>query len=270
LPRHTPSLLNLVYAPVFRWDGSHDDLYEVLAFPFAEANMNLSQGIPAEDAHATEIPSAQKTLQTRLTKDAPGYVKAYREAFDVDIESLPAAKVWTLTGKALAVFLREAVSRNAPFDRYNAGDDSAMGKDAIRGLALFRGKARCISCHAGPFLTDFRYHNVSSEPVREDGTRKDEGRFEISRKETDRGAFLTPGLRSVYETPPYFHDGSIAGLRPLIAHLTGADARKDPLHDPIFDEVPVLSADEVDDLVAFLRALSGERVTSLGMPASLP
>ncbi len=77
LHRHSSSLLNLVYRPRFRWDGGVTDLYQVLAFPFAEANMNLSEGIPASDPHTIEVPSAQVNLKKRLTEDVPGYVARF-------------------------------------------------------------------------------------------------------------------------------------------------------------------------------------------------
>src|SRR5205085_2916492 len=113
---------------------------------------------------------------------------------------------WKLVGRALAAFVRLAASRDAAFDRWNAGDDGAMSAAAVRGLDLFRGKGRCVLCHAGPLLTDFGFHNVSSAPPGVDGERADEGRFLVTGREPDRGKFLTPTLRGAWDTAPYFHD----------------------------------------------------------------
>lgn len=260
LTRNTPSFFNIVYAPVFRWDGSHTDLVDVLAFPFSEPNMNLG----------TDVPSAQLGLKQRLTVAVPGYLAAFQSAFAVDISALPADKVWRLTGRALAAFIRLAVSRDAPFDRWNAGEDQAMSAAAVRGLAVFRGPGRCLACHSGPLFTDFGFHNLSTSPPDQTGKRADEGRFLITGREADRGAFLTPTLRASYDTAPYLHDGSIGSLRGVIRHLSSAAVTADPNHDPYFNSAITLSDDQIDDLVEFLGALRGQPVTAIEPPATFP
>ncbi|MSP61436.1 MAG: hypothetical protein EXR72_14030 [Myxococcales bacterium] len=250
LERNTPSFFNLIYAPVFRWDGSHTDLIDVAAFPFSEANMNLG----------ADVPSAQMKLKQRLTVDVPGYVALFQAAYGVDLRAQDPPSVWRLVGRAIAAFLRRVVSRDAPFDRWNAGDDSAMKPDAVRGLGLFRGQGRCVQCHHGPLFTDFGFHNLSTSPPRKDGTRADEGRFLVTGDERDRGAFLTPGLRGVYDTAPYFHDGRTPGLRAVMRHLASPASAADPKHDPIFDRPIALTDEEIDDLIAFLAALRGAPV----------
>jgi hypothetical protein len=53
-------------------------------------------------------------------------------------------------GKAIEAYLRRLVSRNAPFDRYVAGQRNAISRDAKAGLKLFIGKAECVHCHYTP------------------------------------------------------------------------------------------------------------------------
>lgn len=260
LPRNSTSLYNLVYAPVFRWDGSHTDLVEVMAFPFSEANMNLG----------TDVPSAQVGLKQKLTTEVPGYVAEFRAVFGADIKALPVEEVWRLTGRALAAFVRLAVSRDAAFDRWNAGDDQAMTASAVRGLQIFRTRGRCIACHSGPFFTDFGYHNLSTALPDKDGNRPDEGRALISGKEADRGAFLTPTLRGTYDSAPYFHDGSGASLRHVLRHFSSAAVHADPNHDPLFGTTIPLSDDDIDDLVEFMGALRGQPVTGIEPPTTFP
>jgi len=130
LPRNTLSFYNIVHAPVFRWDGSHTDLVDVMVFPFSEANMNLG----------ADVPSAQLGLQKRLTVDLPAYVPLFKTAFGEDLGKLDAPAVWRLTGRALRAFVRKAVSRDSAFDKWNAGDDAAMSDAAVRGIGLFQGK----------------------------------------------------------------------------------------------------------------------------------
>src|SRR5262245_23739264 len=50
-------------------------------------------------------------------------------------------------GKAIEAYLRKLVSRNSPFDRFMAGEQDAISRDALAGLKLFAGKAGCIRCH---------------------------------------------------------------------------------------------------------------------------
>jgi cytochrome c peroxidase len=256
LTRNTPSFYNLVYAPVFRWDGSHTDLVEVMAFPFAEANMNLG----------ADVPTAQIALKKRLTVELPGYVPLFQKAFGQDITTLTPAEVWRLVGRALAAFVRKAVSRDAAFDRWNAGDDKAMTAGAVRGLGLFQGKGKCTACHGGPLFTDFAFHNLSVAPLDKNGARDDEGRYLVTKNEADRGAFLTPTLRSVYNSSPYFHDGSANTLRDVLAHLASDKVRADPKHDPLFDAAVTFTDPEVDDLVEFLGALRGVSVVDAVTP----
>lgn len=273
LSRHTPSLLNVVYAPMMRWDGAYfTDVYDMGVLPLAEANMNTGLSLPADQVEELDIPASQAALYTKLTETFPGYIAAYKAAFDQDISQLSAEQVWRLTGMAIATYLRVAVSRDAPFDRWNAGDDNAIDASAIRGFALFEGKARCVGCHSGPFFSDFAFHNVSTSLPLDDGTRPDEGRFRVTQAEKDRGAFLTPGLRSVAMTSPYYHDGSETGLAPVIRRKLGQGYAIDPDRDELLNNIPALSDAEIDDLVAFLKSLTGEPVSpaDLAPPQSYP
>ena len=82
----------------------------------------------------------------------------------------------------------------------------------------------------------------------------------VTGDERDRGAFLTPTLRGVYASVPYFHDGSRGGLRAVIEHFSSEAAIADPSHDLLLDPPPALTDEEAGDVVAFLRALRGEPV----------
>jgi len=259
LPRNTPSLLNLVYAEAYRWDGGHkQELYEQMVLPFAEANMNLAPGHTADEVEVVDVPGAQAALKDKLTVEIPGYVPLFQAAFGQDISGLSAEEIWGLAGKAMAVYIRIAVSRDSAFDKWNAGDDDAMSEEAIRGLTLFQGKAGCALCHSGPLFSDFKFHNIATSPPGADGSRPDEGRFKVTGKEEDRGAFLTPTLRSAAQTSPYLHDGSETGISQVIARKTSAATRDlDPNHDPALDALPELTEAEVADVVAFLKALRG-------------
>jgi cytochrome c peroxidase len=273
LPRNAPSLLNLVYAKMLRWDGSYfTDVFDVAVLPYAEANMNLSHRLAPEDVEGVDVPGAQEAMQKKLTVEVPGYRPLFQEAFGEDIAQLAPKDTWRLAGKAIATYLRSAVSRDAAFDRWNAGDSSAMSAAAARGFTLFRGKAMCTSCHSGPLFSDFQFHNVSTSLPDASGARADEGRIKVTALEKDRGAFLTPMLRSVSDTSPYLHDGSETRLVSVIKIKLGKRGAQDPNHDPLLDHMPDLDDGEIDDLVQFLKALQGAPLAPdvVLPPTSLP
>jgi len=136
-----------------------------------------------------------------------------------------------------------------------------MDEAAVRGLALFKGKARCILCHNGPNFTDNQFHNLGVPQV--GPMKEDLGRFAVSRAEKDRGAFKTPTLRSITETAPYMHDGAFKTLEEVVEFMDqggGSNPNLSPLVKPLN-----LTAEEKSDLVAFLKALAGEPI-----PFSMP
>ena len=128
-----------------------------------------------------------------------------------------------------------------------------MNQAAIRGMAIFKGKARCILCHNGPNFTDNKFHNLGVPQV---GPQKEDvGRYEVTHREHDRGAFKTPTLRSIIDTSPYMHDGVFLSLEEVIDFLDeggGPNPHLSPSVKPLG-----LTPDEKADLVAFLEALTG-------------
>jgi cytochrome c peroxidase len=273
LPRHAPSLLNLVYAPMMRWDGSHfTDLYDMAVLPFAEANMDLSRRLPASEVEAIDVEGAQAVLANKFTKEIPGYSAEFQKAFGEDITTRTPAEIWRLAGKAVATYLRIAISRDSAFDRWNAGDDSAMSDAAVRGFALFRGRGRCSQCHSGPLFSDFQFHNVSTSLPDGAGVRPDEGRQHVTHLPEDGGKFLTPMLRTVALTTPYLHDGSENTIAFVVRRTTGKTGRTDPNHDKILDDTPDLGDAELDDILAFLKALNGKPIelAELVRPQTFP
>ena len=154
--------------------------------------------------------------------------------------------------RALASFVRSLVSGNSAFDRFIDGDRTALTAQQQTGLQLFRGKANCTACHVGPTFTDERFHNTGI--AWRDGEVRDEGRFALTGRVEDRGAFKTATLREIARTAPYMHDGSLATLDDVVDYYDrggnaapGLDAELRPLH---------LTDAERASLVAFLGALN--------------
>jgi len=199
-------------------------------------------------------------------------------------------RIMSNVGKAYAAYERKLVSGESPFDRYVAGDKDAVGASAKRGLKLFVGKAFCVQCHSGPIFSDQGFHNLGVPQIGPNVPEVDEGRFvdlpkalanpfsaageysdarEIGAQkvagleatEADRGAFRTKNLRGVADTAPYFHNGAMATLRDVVEFYSkgggesGFQGTKDAKLKPLN-----LTAQEKEDLVAFLESLSGKPV----------
>jgi cytochrome c peroxidase len=189
-------------------------------------------------------------------------------------------------GKALEAYERRLVSGDAPFDRYVAGDLAALSKSAKRGLKLFIGKAACDSCHRDETFTDQAFHNtgVMQTPPFDNGRFADVVRLpspwngagaysddpvagaeklaDVVQTEAMIGQFRTKSLRHVAETGPYFHNGSASSLADVVRFYNDGGGPEGS-YPGVKDErlVPLnLSESESDDLVEFLRSLTGQPV----------
>jgi cytochrome c peroxidase len=169
---------------------------------------------------------------------------------------------------ALASFVRSILSGNSRFDRFVNGERDALTAEEQAGLAVFRREGHCTSCHVGPTFTDEAFHNTGVAWRENGGGFQDDGRFEVTGLDTDRGAFKTPTLRDVSCTAPYMHDGSFATLEDVI-EFYDAGGRMNPNRDPDIRALH-LTSDDKGALVAFLRALTGSvdtgEPTSSGAP----
>jgi len=177
------------------------------------------------------------------------------EEMDLTIDEAASRAGTTPRGlaQALASYVRTILAGGAAYDRYVAGDRQALSGDERRGLEVFRGKANCISCHLGPNLTDERFHNTGV--AWRDGRFDDDGRFAVTGREPDRGAFKTPTLREAGARAPYMHDGSMATLEEVVDFYDRGGNRNPNLDSELH---PLgLSGEEKRALLAFLGALSG-------------
>lgn len=238
LSRRSPSILNAVYNNFQFWDGRAESLEEQARGPILAA---AEMGMPDE-----------KTLVARLEQ-----VPEYRVRFERVFENGISLRNITL---ALAAFERTLVTPDSPFDNYLRGDKHALNDQQKRGLILFFGKAACTQCHNGPNLTDNKFYSLG---IVEESNHLDPGRFAISKDPADRGAFKTPSLRNVALRAPYMHDGSMNTLEQVIDWYDrgGGEGPKSELLFKLH-----LTADEKQDLLALLRALSG-RIPTFKQPS---
>ncbi len=241
--RNSPTVINRLFSKEQFWDGRAEDLEAQAKGPLTNP---VEMAMPSHDAVVERVAAVH------------GYAPYFKKAFGDEKVTIDRI------AQAIASYERTVVAGNSPYDRYVAGDKDALSAAAQRGSMLFDGKANCRVCHAGFNFTDESYHNLG---VGMDAAKSDAGREEVTKQEGDRGAFKTPTLRNVAQTAPYMHDGSEATLRDVVEFYNRGGRPNPQLSKEIR---PLgLSARDVDDLVAFLEALTGE-VRNATPPASLP
>ena len=183
-----------------------------------------------------------------------GYRPLFAKAFGSD--GIDIARI----SMAIACFERTLVSSNAPFDRHQRGDGGAMTPEQVRGMAVFFDQASCDRCHQGSNFTSNAYAN--------EGIGSDVGRYAVTHDPRDWGAFKIPTLREVEHTAPYMHDGSLKTLEEVVEFYDkGGNPNRnlDPNIRPLH-----LSEQQKQDLVAFLKALSGEGWQGVKAPEKFP
>jgi cytochrome c peroxidase len=247
--RSAPTVINRAYSLEQFWDGRAKTLEEQAKGPIAN---------PIEMGHAHDL--CEKCIGA-----IAGYRQRFKDAFGeekVTIERI---------AQAIATFERTVLSGNSPYDRFKAGDKTALTESQQRGMEIFfSNNARCDSCHEGVNFTNGKYANVgigADKPV------PDLGRYEVTKQEEDRGAFKTPTLREIAKTGPYMHDGSLKSLEEVVEHYNKGGADKNGKRPPgVHQDVRVLNLKDQDkkDLVEFLRALSGEGWQHIKPPESFP
>ena len=127
-----------------------------------------------------------------------------------------------------------------------------MSEAALRGEALFNGeRGECFHCHVGYNFTNnsFRNNGIALDDP-------DEGRREITLKDSDLGKFKVPTLRNVAVSGPFMHDGSLETLDDVIAaYVQGG--RGHPNTDPTIVKLDLSAKDQLD-LRAFLESLTDQ------------
>lgn len=306
--RNTPSLVNAAYYEWYGWGGKQDSMWTQASLS-PESGSN-SKGDRLAYAHVIwehykdeyNAVFSDTPLPEALDPDAedadrfPAHGKPKKSEEDEDgawegmtEEDQHAINVITANqGKAVAAYERLLVSGNAPFDKFVAGDSSAMSLSAQRGLKLFIGKAACVACHSGPTFSDQKFHNTGVPQLGDYVPEEDAGRYKdissvlshqfntsseysddpdtgkldnLEAKESDLGAFRTKQLRNVADSAPYLHTGYYETLRDVVEFYneggatSGFVGKKDELMVPLN-----LTDSEIDDIVAFLNSLTGEPI----------
>ncbi len=271
--RNTPTILNAMFNLEQFWDGRAPSLEEQAKMPIINP---IEMGMPSH-----------RDLERKL-QNLPEYVRHFKKVF-----GRPVITIDNIV-RAIAAFERTQLSGDAPFDAFFFQKDvNAISEAAKRGWQLFRGKARCITCHefnsSNPFFTDYKYHNIGVAMTNQrfaalarevqrlgeignltkqavdrlalaEGS-SELGRFLVTGSLKDIGAFKTPPLRDIALTAPYMHNGSQKTLREVIEFYNKGGEPNPNLDGGI--QPLGLTEQEIDDLVAFPQSLTSRRVARM-------
>jgi cytochrome c peroxidase len=262
--RNAPTVLDALFNIEQFWDGREPTLEAQARDPILNP---IEMGMPDHDTVVRKLAS----------------ITEYNNDFQQVFAGPP---TYDNIVKAIAAYERTQLAFDSPFDRYMAGDDSALSAQQKRGWAIFNGQGRCMSCHGWnptrPLFTDDRFHNIGvsahsaqfvsharqalallaaggggAQQIDRLAIQTDMsevGRFLVSKQPHDIGAFRTMDLRNLFVTEPYFHDGSQKTIWDTLDHYN-----KGGVQNPFLDGgiVPLgLSEPQEDDLAAFLLSLT--------------
>lgn len=267
--RNSQSVINSAYLGQLFWAGSA---------------ASLEKQAPSAAKGAVAGNGENDVMETRMAF-IPEYVERFNDVFGTENPLIGDA--W----HAIAAFERTLIVNDTPVDKYLAGDETALTEEQIAGMELFTGKAGCIQCHNGAQATDENYYNLGVPPAErweDDGLAQITFRYELlakgvtqdmyrnlhddpglyfrTKEKMHLGMFRTPPLRYTLYTAPYMHNGSFWDLEEVVQFYNaggGENEFTDGTHASNKTDLikPLgLNDDEVDQLVAFLEAFSGDEL----------
>ena len=231
--RRAPTLYNVAYQSHFFWDGRVQSLEQQALWPIAS---------PTELGNSWDVvltylrTGRHEPTQTAFPERQAHYAQQFAAVFKGEITPVTVSR-------ALAAYERTLIARDAPFDRWLAGQDAALSPLQKRGLTVFFGRANCAICHPPPLFTDDAFHNLAvpqagfetsdlfphntaiRTAVEAQGwtipADVDLGRQEVPPLQSAShalGAFKTPTLRNVTLHHPYMHNGVFTTLNEVMQH----------------------------------------------------
>lgn len=280
--RYAPSVINAGFVPDLFWDGRatsafRDPLTNGVVLAAGAALESQAAGPPQSDAEMAHQSRDWNSVASRVEGVKPlavatnistalqtwiasrNYPALFAEAFG-DSAITPARIIM-----AIATYERTLVSNQAPFDALIGGSNNALSAAEQRGLAIFNGPGRCITCHGGNRLTDDNFHYIGVRPQSDDL-----GRFAVTGNNQNRGQFKTPTLRNVALRGEYFHNGRFATLADVVVFYNRGGDFNAPNKNPNVRPLG-LNGGQQADLVAFLSApLTDPRVAAETAPFDRP
>lgn len=233
--RNAPSVFNAAGQIAQFWDGRAPTVEEQAKGPVL---------------NPVEMAMPDPAYVTKVLHSMPGYVTAFKAAFPGEKDPI----TYDNFGRTVGAFERGLVTPTR-FDALLAGEDNALDPAEKSGLALFV-RTGCATCHQGPLVGGSMYMKLGLVEAYANAT--DQGRFAVTKQDADRMFFKVPSLRNVADTPPYFHDGSIADLATAVKTMARLQLGKQ------------LTDDEAASIVTFLHVLSGRPPADYAAKPTLP
>jgi len=226
--RNSLSVYNLDGHVSYFWDGRARTLEDQIDGPMLAAD---------------EMGATWEDVITRLSANPE-----YRALFAALTRAQPSRESVT---SALVAYERSLTTPDSRFDAFLRGDGEALTPLEQRGMVRFE-RFGCVSCHQGPLLGANLYQRLGVYNAYEpDPDHRDVGRYGVTGAVADQDVFKVPSLRNVELTAPYFHDGRIATLEEAVSTMAYYQLGR------------TLSQQEVVELVAFLKTLTGEKLRRL-------
>ncbi|MGE0762345.1 MAG: cytochrome-c peroxidase [Bdellovibrionales bacterium] len=227
---NTPTVLNSSLNFKQFWDGRANTLEDQIDGPVLNAK---------------EMGSTWSEVLEKLRSDEK-YVLLFKNIYQAEIA--PAH-----IKDAIAHFERSLITPNSRFDQYLRGNKTAMSAKEVEGYRKFKSFG-CVSCHQGMNIGGnmFQTMGVMGNYFKDQKraiTENDLGRYNVTKKERDKHVFRVPSLRNVALTAPYFHDGSAQTLDQAVNVMARYQLGRQ------------LSKVEVEQIVAFLESLTGQKPT---------
>jgi cytochrome c peroxidase len=211
---------------------------------------NVEEQATGPIVNPTEMAMADPKSVEGVIGKIPGYVDAFHAAFPGETKPVTFRNV----GIAIGAFERRLVTPSR-WDRFLEGNQEALTADEVAGLKLFT-DVGCMTCHTGEFLGGSTFQKVGvSSPW---PNQADQGRFEVTKMDSDRMMFKVPSLRNVAMTAPYFHDGSAKTLEDAVTMMGKFQISEE------------LGRDDVRLIVTWLGSLTGELPTAYIREPQLP
>jgi cytochrome c peroxidase len=263
--RGSMSLANVAYSPTLTW--ANPVMFE----------LERQLQVPLFGDNPVELGMRSQDEVVGRLREVPRYRELFAAAFPGEAEPITMLN----TQRAIATFERTLLSGDSAFDRYLAGDASALSESAKRGMVFVTSnedhRFECNHCHGGFNFSDHvTYENGpefgSNPPYHQTGLYDLDGKgaypapntgiHDVSQKPGDMGKFKAPTLRNVALTAPYMHDGSIATLSEVLDHYSKGGRARNAVHTDQFVQPFEITAQEKADIIAFLESLTDPKFIS--------
>ncbi len=287
--RNSPPVLGSVFYTWINWGGRFDSHWALTLGALEKPDVMNGTRLAVVHVIRTQYRAEYEALFGPLDPAADRFPPAGKPgtpAWDgmSEEDRMNANRVFVNAGKAIAAYMRLLVARDAaPFDRWIAGDETAISAAAKRGASLHL--EHCKVCHDGPHFTDNKFHALAVAQFGEGVPQVDLGRFSdvpdylaspfnaagafsdakrdaggLTQVPVQRGQFRTPTLRNVAVTAPFMHAGQFATLDAVVKFYNVGGGTVGEITKSTELRRLDLTPEQQADLVAFMESLTATDV----------